>query len=102
MKVKFKKREHTTKVIVVYAQDDKGSRQLNMEARSGGSLHHGYHYVVREDGTVEEGRAPDEVSSFRDKTAIYVRDNMESKGFFFALSTWPDLEVLEQKEEDIG
>lgn len=101
MKVKFKKREHTTKVIVAYAQDDKGARQLNMEARANGSLHHGYHYVVREDGTVEEGRAPDEVSSFKDKTAIYVRDNMESKGFFFALSTWPDLEVLEQKEEDI-
>lgn len=102
MKVKFKKREQTTKIIVVYAQDDKGSRQLNMEARSGGSLHHGYHYVVREDGTVEEGRAPDEVSSFKDKTAIYVRDNMESKGFYFAHSNWPDLMILEQKEEDIG
>lgn len=101
MKVKFKKREHPTKIIVVYASDDKSSRQLNMEARANGSLHHGYHFVVREDGTVEEGRAHDEVSSFKDKTAIYVRDNMESKGFYFALSKWPDHEVFEIKEEEL-
>lgn len=104
MKVKFKKREQTTKVILVSAQDDKGSRQLNMEARSGGSLHHGYHYVIRSDGTVEEGRAHDAVSSFRDKTAIYVRENhmCPPPPPSLVFDEWAGLEFVKMKEEDIG
>lgn len=104
MKVKFKKREQTTKVIFVAAQDDKGSRQLNMEARANGSLHHGYHYIIRSDGTVEVGREPDEVSSFRDKTAIYVRENhlCPPPPPSLVFDEWAGLEFVKQKEETHG
>lgn len=99
MKVRFQPRTETKRVYLVQASDDKSSRELNMEARNAGMLHHGYHLVIRSDGTVEEGRDKYVISSFSDKSAIYIRENL---GVVCPVQLPNEIEVISIKEKDLA
>lgn len=64
MKTKFKKRPETTKIVVHCSatREDKdfGVRDIRLWHKAKGWLDVGYHYVIKRDGTIEEGR-PDDV-----------------------------------------
>lgn len=56
--MKFKTRSKTNRILVYLCEftDDAGLADLEKIHRSRGALQCGYHYVVRKDGTVEQGR----------------------------------------------
>lgn len=67
MAVKFKTRE-TTKYLVVHCAATKpsmniGLREIRQWHRERGWLDIGYHFVIRRDGTVEQGRPQDVIGA---------------------------------------
>jgi N-acetylmuramoyl-L-alanine amidase len=55
----FKKRDKTEHIIVYHYPTDKrtiGKREIDRHSRAAGGFGIGYHFVIRRDGVVEEGR----------------------------------------------
>lgn len=66
-KVQFKKRSRTDYIVVhaadTYERMDIGVREIRQWHKANGWLDVGYHFIIRRDGTVEEGRAHDQIGS---------------------------------------
>ena len=62
----FKKRDKTEHIIVYHYPTDKktiGKTEIDRTSRAAGGFGIGYHFVIRRDGTVEEGRKIDVIGS---------------------------------------
>lgn len=62
----FKKREKTEFILVYHYPTDKktiGKTEIDRASRAAGGFGIGYHYVIRKDGQVEEGRKMEVIGS---------------------------------------
>lgn len=76
MAVKFRQREETKAIFLKQNYNrEKDLRTLNLEAKADGRLDSGYHAVILEDGTVQEGRPYDVVGGFSSKKTIEIYMN---------------------------
>lgn len=67
MPIKFRTREITRNINVHLLRNtaqDIGLKEITAKSQRSGCLDSGYHYIVRQDGTLEEGRDLQAVSGF--------------------------------------
>lgn len=109
-KVQFKTRAETTAIFVHCSATkpsmDIGVREIRQWHKEQGWLDVGYHFIIRRDGTVEEGRPVEAVGSHvKDWNSVSVGvclvGGIDSSGKFEANFTKEQMDSLEIKLEEL-
>lgn len=109
-KVQFKKRSSTEAIFVHCSATkpsmDVGVREISQWHRELGWLAIGYHFVIRRDGTIEEGRPVDVVGSHvkdwnSKSVGVCLVGGIDDKGKFEANFTPAQMQSLKEKLADL-
>lgn len=109
-KVQFKKRSSTEAIFVHCSATkpsmDVGVREISQWHRELGWLAVGYHFIIRRDGTIEEGRPVDVVGSHvkdwnSKSVGVCLVGGIDDKGKFEANFTPAQMQSLKEKLADL-
>ncbi|AGY36914.1 N-acetylmuramoyl-L-alanine amidase [Erwinia phage FE44] len=109
-KVQFKQRSSTEAIFVHCSATkpsmDVGVREISQWHREQGWLAIGYHFVIRRDGTIEEGRPVDVVGSHvkdwnSKSVGVCLVGGIDAKGKFEANFTPAQMQSLKEKLADL-